>query len=103
MDNSNGFHTMMYAVWELLDKVDIHTDRISLNAIKLGKYIKRQKLKSKHTLDKKELRYYSNSLAEIYKSWGRRGHKDWTVRENEFSASFSVIFERKKEIESRRD
>jgi len=95
MEYSNGFHTMMYAVWELLDKVNIESNSISMNAFKLGKLIKRQKIKSKHTLDQKEIYYYSQSLKEIYKEWARHGHPDWSVREKEISSVFTVIFERK--------
>jgi hypothetical protein len=95
MEKSNGFHAMMYAIWELLDKVDIHQDKISMNAIKLGKLIKRQKLKSKHTLDQKEIRYYTISLVEIFKSWGTHGHKDWKVKEKDMASVFTVNFERK--------
>lgn len=95
MDTSNGFHSMMYALWEMLDKVDMNVNGISMNAIKLGKLIKRQKLKSKHTLDQKEIRYYTLGLVEIYKNWGRYGHKDWKVSEREMSSIFTVYFERK--------
>ena len=95
MEYSNGFHTMMYAIWELLDKVDMKYDRISMNAIKLGKLIKRQSIKSKHTLNQKEIHYYTISLREIYKNWAMKGHPDWSVKEKDMSATFTIIFERK--------
>lgn len=95
---TNGFDTMMYAVWELLDKVDMNQDTFSMNCFKLGKLIKRQKLKSKHTLEPKEISYYSKSLVEIYKGWGMNGHPDWKVREKEMSSVFTIVFERKEGV-----
>ena len=91
---SNGFHSMMYAVWELLDKIEMERDHYSMNAIKLGKLIKRIPLKSKHTLDEKEIHYYSIGLKEIYMNWSRFGHPEWKVREKD-SFRFTIVFERK--------
>ena len=91
---SNGFHPIMYAVWELLDKVDIERDYISMNAIKLGKLIKRIPLKSKHTLDDKEIHYFSIGLKEIYMNWATFGHPEWKVRERD-AFVFTIVFERK--------
>ena len=94
-DFTNGFHALMYSVWEILDKVDQEQDRYSMNAFKLGKLIKRQKLKSKHTLNPKEIHYYTLGLIEIYKNWARYGHNEWAIKEKEMSASFTVVFLRK--------
>ncbi len=92
---SNEFHTLMYAVWEILEKLDIHQDIFSLNAMKFGKLIKRQKIKSKHTLNQKEIAYYTQALVEIYRNWAMYGHRDWTVKEREMTAVFTIEFKRK--------
>jgi len=95
MSLSNGFHTMMYAVWEILDKLDRDVTMFSMNAIKLGKLIKRQKLKSKHTLTQQEISYYSRGLIEVCRNWAIYGHPDWKVKEKTPSSMFTVVFERK--------
>lgn len=94
---SNGFHSMMYCVSEILDKLDFDQEKFTLNAYKLGKLIKRQKVKSKHTLDDVEISYYSRMLYEILKHWGRYGHKDWKIMEKVPSSSLTVQFIRKKD------
>ena len=92
---SNGFHTMMYAVWEILDKLDDNVESISMNGIKLGKLIKRHPLKSKHTLTRKEINCYSRGLIEICQNWGVHGHPSWNVREKTPSSMFTAVFYRK--------
>ncbi len=94
---NNGFYSMMYSVWAILDKVDNDQDKFTLNAYRLCKLIKRQKLKSKHTLDNGELQFYSRMLAEIFKKWVGYGHSDWKVREKLPSPTFTVQFIRKTE------
>ena len=94
---SNGFHTMMHTVWEMLDKVDINQPYITIHGVKLGKYIKRIPLKSKHTLDENEVAYYTRGLMEVFRSWPTHGHPNWNVRQKQMSERFAVIFERKVE------
>ncbi len=94
---SNGFHSMMHSVWEILDNVDFETEKFTVNAYKLGKLIKRQKVKSKHTLEENEISYYSKKLYEIRKFWATYGHPDWKIKEKVPSGSFTVQFIRKTE------
>lgn len=95
---SNGFHAVMYCVSEILDKVDLKQDRITFNYSKLGKLIKRQRVKSKHTLGDKEIRYYGKKLVEIFKNWGTHGHEEWIVRQKNPSSVFTVVFIRKESL-----
>lgn len=94
---SNGFHSMMHSVWEILDKVDPDIDILTLTCYKLGKLIKRKKVKSRHTLDDTEISYYSRMLYEIFREWVRYGHRDWKVKEKVPSGSLTVQFIRKQE------
>ncbi|MCK4544180.1 hypothetical protein KAU43_01450 [candidate division WOR-3 bacterium] len=92
---SNECYTMMHSIWEILDKVDPNLNKFSVNAVKLGKLIKRQRLKSKHTLGQSEIHYYTKLLVEVFKNWADYGHRDWKVRQRNPSTTFTVLFERK--------
>jgi len=94
----NGYHAIMYGVWELLDKVDLDQHSFSLTGYKLGKLIRRYKLKSKYTITHEERMYYHNKLVEVYKNWAIDGHPDWNVKEKEMQPTFTVEFIRKEGI-----
>jgi len=94
-EKQNGYHAVMYAVWEILDKVDPNQHKFSLYGFKLGKLIKRYKLKSKHTLTNEERMYYHNMLVEVFKNWAIGGHPDWRVKEKDMQPTFTVEFIRK--------
>lgn len=85
----------MFSLKQILDKLNPDVESITLNAKKLGKLIKGQKIKSRYTLTEDENWYYASGLKELYRNWGFYGDRGWTVEEKTPNPRFTVIFRRK--------